>query len=160
MGHISGVGDYSWDLPYVEDHGDTDFEFKGRFWEARPLKSFLLSVLLKSHFGRLIHISERSFWFSSDLDRFSRMVAAAQKEYLRRFPKGRFYMVFYPGQQDVVELLAPYLEKYGIHFLHYQRDILNLTSAAPPEIAGEGHPSEAGIEAFARLLAKDLKAGP
>jgi hypothetical protein len=160
VGSIAAVGDYSWDLPYVEDRGGMDFKFSGRFWEGQPIKSFFLSSLLKSNFGRLIHISQRAIWFPSDLDRFARMVGAAQKEYLARFPGGHFYMAFYPGQQDVVELLAPYLEKYGIHFLYYQRDILERVSEAPPEIAGEGHPSEAGTEAFAKLLIKDLLTKP
>ena len=122
---------------------------KGLYYEYFPIKTRLvLGVSNTVLYDVWDALEQRFFWdWDSNYKFTAKVIKTSQEAYLRQFPKGKYYVVIFPGEKNEIK---SYLEKEGLNIIDLSESI-NLE-----EIGGRQkdayHPNEVGASAIAELL--------
>jgi hypothetical protein len=133
-------------------------EYAGSFQNVYPIRTFIYSVLAKSHFLRFFSMDLPIFQ-KCHYDEFSTIVAALRSEYRQQTnSSNRFIVVLYPRRINGISktMLKKSLDAHGIEFIDYSDTPIDTLIENEAWIPGDGHPTGEANRFFAELLTKDL----
>ena len=140
-------------FPYYDFDQKNVFSRFGSFENGRPALQSLYDILNRSNFLKLIKFDLPLAQNERTRDIFSAFLINAQKIYLRKFPKGKFIVVTYPGSQILNTMYSSKAKK--------ELTILDMSKlfAFPSKeytIEHDGHPRSVAHQVVAQEIAKQL----
>jgi len=154
IGSMQVVTTYGRDFPYFALDADGTLRDRGTFTTGRPVRSFVYSVLNRSHAVRYA-LGSVADWPPRSAEEYrttAAIVAESKAAFLARFPKGRFVAVIYPGTPQ--PSIRPWLTRRGI-------ELLDLSDLFDPNAPGlfipiDRHPSAAANARLAAAIVERL----
>lgn len=122
---------------------------KGMYYENFPIKTRLVLGVSNTVLYKVWDDLEQRFFWDWDINYklTAKVIKTSQEAYLRQFPKGKYYVVIFPGE---VNYIKPYLEQEGLNVIDLSKSIYL------EEIGGRQkdgyHPNEVGASAIAKLF--------
>lgn len=139
---------FSFYTPYFELENDKVVS-KGMYYQYFPIKTRLvLGVSNTFLFNAWNLLEQKFFWdWEGSFRLTSKVVKSSQDGYLKQFPKGKYYVVIFPGEDNNIK---PYFEQEGLTVIDLSQSI-NLEAIGGRQKDGY-HPNEVGAAAVAELL--------
>ena len=155
IGSMQVVTTFGRNFPFFDLDGSDHLVNRGTFATGRPLRMLAYRALNKSHVVRyaLRHWTDWPMSPSArDLQTTAAIVAESKAVFMRRFPRGRFLVVIYPGTRQAA--MRPWLSAQGL-------EVLDLSGLFDPKAPGlsisiDGHPTPAANAILAQRIVEAL----
>lgn len=156
---IGALHSFKWasNTPYYVLEGDRLVR-KGSFRTGRnPLVNVTYDLLAKSEILRFFKVGLPLRASQQDVRLTCRMIEETRREFLRQFPGGQFYVLFYPGAMWT-RMMRNFLEPAGVACLDYER-FVDFFHEPKYQIPLDRHPNPRMHHLMAERLVTDLELG-
>jgi len=141
-------------LPYYRISHQGNLVREGTFRNSRPLLHLYYKILGMSHTLAYVGYNLPSQIQQPHFALTSKIIETARDEYLKKFPKGEFYVLLYPGNSFNAQMTR-FLEEAKVKTLDYS-SLFNPNDPAH-HIHLDGHPSKKAYQLIAQQIVKDLR---
>jgi hypothetical protein len=141
-------------MPYFSLDRQGKLIRQGNFVSGRPFISILYNLVGSSEAAKYFNVRLPAGLSEPHFRLTVTMIEAAQAAFAAKFPRGDFYVLFYPEQRDCGQQLRPYLAARGLKYLDYS-ELFEPGQAADLAIP-DGHPTAQAYHLVAEQLVRDL----
>jgi hypothetical protein len=92
--------------------------YQGSFSKSRPLLSLIYEILKHSNISKYFNINIKSRPSREALTLLLEVIKQSKDRFIDHFPKGKFYVLLYPGSKLAKEISSPLVAE-GIHILNF-----------------------------------------
>jgi hypothetical protein len=151
---------YNWwgrTLPNYFITKDGSVKRDGDFTTGRPWRSLLFQLLHKTRIAALFKMEIPPSINDKHIDLVCALIKESQTRFLKKFPGGRFYVLFHPYCTGNTTRITHYLQDNGIGFFAYP-GLYDEDMATDWKhiITGDGHPSAYANKKLAEKLSADI----
>lgn len=122
-----------------------------------PLRTLFATIVMKSNAGKLVGFNWPPTVERAHFELTARTIAELRAEYLKVFPKGRFYVLAFPLETHLTESVLPELDKLGVPYFDYTGFQLWQYTNKPIVFPHDGHPTAEAYRMTGEQLARDLR---